>query len=96
MVEALAQLFGSRKFLVMLFAQLALAVPAYFKVITPELAAEIGSGLVGAWMVAHAHEEKSKVEAKAATDGLYALASDMGKRLPALPENAGPSTQGVK
>lgn len=58
MVNAIVQLFGSRKFLVMLFAQIAIAAPAYFKVITPELAAELGSLVAAAWMASHAVQEK--------------------------------------
>ncbi len=60
-VDAVIALLGSRKFLVMLFTQLALASSSVvFKVITPDLAAEIGAVVASVWMAAHAHEEKGK------------------------------------
>ena len=60
MIDALMALLGSRKFLVMLATQMAIAAPAYFGKIQPELAAELGSVVVAIWMAAHAHEEKGK------------------------------------
>lgn len=60
MIEALMKLLASRKFLVMLGCQLAIAFPAVFGKMNPELAAELGAAVAAVWMAAHAHEEKGK------------------------------------
>lgn len=60
MIEAILNLLTSRKFLVMLVTQLAIAAPAVFGKINPELAAELGAAVAAVWMAAHAHEEKGK------------------------------------
>lgn len=95
MRDAVISLFGSRKFLVMLFSQLALAHAAYFKLITPELAAEIGSGLAAAWMASHAHEEKSKIDAASFADSVGSVVPEIPKApsLPQLAENAGTANE---
>lgn len=97
MGEALKNLFSSRKFLVMLVTNLLVGVGAITGTIQPDTAAELATALVTVWMAAHAHEEKSKIEARTTADGLASYAAEMSKSsVPALPQNAGPSTPGVK
>ena len=65
MKDAITALFGSRKFIVMLLAQLAVFFPAVFGKISPDLAAELGVLLVTVWSASHAAEESAKAKAAA-------------------------------
>lgn len=62
-VRAILSLLGSRKFVAMCAAQLAIAIPAVFGHVNPERAADLGVALLGVWMAAHAHEERGKASA---------------------------------
>lgn len=59
-LDPLIQLFGSRKFIIMVVAQVGVAYPALAGKINVELAVGIGAALVGVWMGSHAYEEASK------------------------------------
>ncbi len=65
MIDAIVSLLGSRKFIVMVVAQLAIFAPTVFGKLDPQIAAELGVALAGVWMAAHAHEQKGVSEVKA-------------------------------
>jgi len=97
MGEALKKLLSSRKFLVMFVTNVLMIVGAVTGKIQADTAAELAGAIVSVWMAAHAHEEKSKIDSKTTAEGLAAYAVDMARSsVPALPENAGPSTRGAE
>jgi hypothetical protein len=81
MRNALAQLFTSRKFLVMLFTQLALLVPVVFGKIPVDLSVELATVLATAWLGAHAYEGKPKAPPAVAPE----LDEDVAPTLRSIP-----------
>jgi len=62
---AIVELFGSRKFIVMLIGQLGLIAPTLAGKLNVDFAAAAGTAFAAVWMAAHAVEQSAKAKAEA-------------------------------